>query len=132
MLRCDPARVAGEPRSTTNDFDIAQHALQYGRAVLFDQAFARFAGRLHGVTPPASREDVRTPMVVDGPQPPHCAPSQDDRTRAEAPFLTELAPHPQVRLNFDDENGHVLDVAAMVEQIPQSPARILLTVRIVF
>jgi hypothetical protein len=54
------------------------------------KAFARFAGRLHGVTPPASREDVLTPMVVDGPQPPHCAPSQDDRTRAEAPHQADI------------------------------------------
>ncbi len=40
------------------------------------------------------------------------------RTRAEAAFLAELAPHPQVRLNFDDESGQVLDIAAVVATAP--------------
>jgi len=40
------------------------------------------------------------------------------RTRAEAAFLTELAPHPQVRLNFDDETGQVLDIAAILATAP--------------
>jgi ferredoxin len=40
------------------------------------------------------------------------------RTRADAAFLTELERHPQVRLNFDDETGRVLDVMQIVTQAP--------------
>jgi len=40
------------------------------------------------------------------------------RTRAEAAFLAGLIPCPQVHLNFDDESGRVLDLAAVVGQAP--------------
>jgi ferredoxin len=40
------------------------------------------------------------------------------RTRDDAAFLTELEPHPQVRLNFDAESGRVLDVMQIVGQAP--------------
>ena len=36
------------------------------------------------------------------------------RTRAEAAFLAGLEQSPEVRLNFDDESGRVLDIAAVV------------------
>jgi ferredoxin-NADP reductase len=40
------------------------------------------------------------------------------RTRAEAAFLGGLAECSQVALNFDDESGHVLDLAAVVGKAP--------------
>jgi ferredoxin-NADP reductase len=40
------------------------------------------------------------------------------RTRAEAAFLLGLERCPQVRLNFDDESGRVLDLAAVVAEAP--------------
>jgi tetrachlorobenzoquinone reductase len=40
------------------------------------------------------------------------------RTRAEAAFLAGLAQCPQVHLNFDEESGRVLDLAAVVGQAP--------------
>jgi ferredoxin-NADP reductase len=40
------------------------------------------------------------------------------RTRAEAAFLAPLAQCPQVHLNFDDESGRVLDLAAVVAHAP--------------
>jgi ferredoxin-NADP reductase len=40
------------------------------------------------------------------------------RTRAEAAFLGGLTQCPQVHLNFDDESGHVLDLAAVIAQAP--------------
>jgi len=40
------------------------------------------------------------------------------RTRAEAAFLRGLEHCPEVRLNFDDESGRVLDLAAVVAQAP--------------
>jgi tetrachlorobenzoquinone reductase len=40
------------------------------------------------------------------------------RTRDDAAFLHDLEKHPQVRLNFDDESGHFLDVVQIVNQAP--------------
>jgi tetrachlorobenzoquinone reductase len=40
------------------------------------------------------------------------------RTRAEAAFLAGLEQCPEVRLNFDDETGRVLDLAAVVAGAP--------------
>ena len=40
------------------------------------------------------------------------------RTRAEAAFLAGLGQCPQVHLNFDEESGRVLDLAAVVGQAP--------------
>ena len=48
------------------------------------------------------------------------------RTRAEAAFLKELASSPQVHLNFDDESGGVLDLAAIVAQGARGCASLLL------
>ncbi len=40
------------------------------------------------------------------------------RTRAEAAFLAGLEQSPEVRLNFDDESGRVLDITAVVGGAP--------------
>jgi ferredoxin-NADP reductase len=40
------------------------------------------------------------------------------RTRAEAAFLGGLTQCPQVHLNFDDESGKVIDLAAVIAQAP--------------
>jgi hypothetical protein len=58
--------------------------------VFCTKAFARFAGRLHGLAPAPARDDARQPLAVDGPQPRRCAPSQDERTHAEAPRQEDI------------------------------------------
>jgi len=40
------------------------------------------------------------------------------RARAEAAFLSDLQRFPQVRVNFDEESDHVLDIAAAVTAAP--------------
>lgn len=42
------------------------------------------------------------------------------RTRAEAAFVAELEQHPEVHFNFDDETGHVLDIAAAIASAPRT------------
>jgi len=53
--------------------------------VFCTKAFARFAGRLHGLAPAPARDDARSRLAVDEPQPPHSASIQGERTRTEAP-----------------------------------------------
>jgi tetrachlorobenzoquinone reductase len=42
------------------------------------------------------------------------------RTRSEAAFLDELGCCPELRLNFDDESGCLLDLAAILAQVPRN------------
>jgi hypothetical protein len=53
--------------------------------VFCTKAFARFAGRLHGLTPPPVRDDARPPLAIDEPQPPLSEPTQGEDMRAEVP-----------------------------------------------
>jgi hypothetical protein len=52
--------------------------------VFCTEAFARFAGRLHGFTPAPARDDARPPLAVDEPQAPPSASLQGERTGTEA------------------------------------------------